>query len=400
MTQNPAELIEEIDTTRIIGHIRGDQKGPTLVFFGGIHGNEPSGVKALERVFARLELKKEKVKGNIFGIRGNIPALAKECRFLENDLNRIWTHRGIQAINSKGLSERTSEEEELVEIHRIISEIVKNDSPPFYFIDFHTTSSPTLPFITINDALINRKFASLFPLPVILGLEEYLEGPLLSYINEKGYVAIGFESGQHYTREAMENSIAFTWLTLLFTGVLPDSFQPKRKKYLEELKKAAGGNSTFYEVTHRHRITNKDQFNMLPGFRSFDTIKEGTKLASHNGEQLSTEKKSIVFMPLYQEQGEEGFFLIRKIPKWVLKLSAGMRKLRMDALLTLLPGISWASPEKDRLMINLKVARFLSKPLFHLLGYRSRTVDKTHILMSNRERAAKNEMYRNTSWYD
>ncbi len=399
MTQNPIELIEDLNTIRIIGHIRGRHKGPTLVFFGGIHGNEPSGVKALERVLYKLNGLKDQLCGNVIGIRGNIPALARERRFLENDLNRIWTSQGIQTIKHKQISERTSEEEELVEIHRIVSSLLETESSPFYFIDYHTTSSPTLPFITINDAMINRKFARLFPLPVILGLEEYLEGPLLSYINEKGYVAIGFESGQHFTPEAVDNTIAFTWLTLLFTGAISPDMLPDRKEHQELLYNSADGNSNFYEVIHRHLITDKDEFNMLPGFKSFDTIKQGTKLASHNGKQLKTDKKSIVFMPLYQEQGEEGFFLIRKIPQWILKLSSGMRRIRLDHLLTVLPGVSWSSAKKDQLMVDLKVARFLSKPFFHLLGYRSRIVDETHILMSNRERAAKNEMYKNTPWF-
>ena len=399
MTQNPLELIEDLNTIRIIGHIKGKLEGPTLVFFGGIHGNEPSGVKALEKVFYKLGGLKDRLCGNIIGIRGNIPALARERRFLENDLNRIWTRRGIQAIKEKQVSERTTEEEELVEIHRIVSSLLDTESSPFYFIDYHTTSSPTLPFITINDAMINRKFARLFPLPVILGLEEYLEGPLLSYINEKGYVAIGFESGQHYTAEAVDNSIAFTWLTLLFTGAISEEMLPDKKEHQKMLRNSADGNSNFYEVIHRHMITDKDEFNMFPGFKSFDTIKEGTKLASHNGKQLKTDKKSIVFMPLYQEQGEEGFFLIRKIPQWILGLSAGMRRLRLDHFLTVLPGVSWSSERKDQLMVDLKVARFLSKPFFHLLGYRSRIVDETHILMSNRERAAKNEMYKNTPWF-
>ncbi len=399
MTQNPAETIEELDTIRIIGQIKGHQEGPTLVFFGGIHGNEPSGVQALEKVFSRLEPMQEQLKGNVIGIRGNIPALAKQRRFLENDLNRIWTQQGIDEINKKDNGERTVEEVELIELHRLISGIIDGKSAPYYFIDYHTTSSPTLPFITINDALINRKFARLFPLPVILGLEEYLEGPLLSYINEKGYVAIGFESGQHSTPEATENSVAFTWLALKFTGVLPNNSEVEKEQYLTQLRMSAKGDTTFYEVTHRHMITEKDDFNMLPGFRSFDPIEEGTKLASHNGKQLKTDKNTIVFMPLYQEQGEEGFFLIRRIPKWILNLSAGMRKLQMDRFLTWLPGISWASPARDQLMVNLRVARFLSKPIFHLFGYRSRTLDKTHYLMTNRERAAKNNMYRNTPWY-
>ena len=400
MTQNPFELIEDLDTVRIIGHIKGKDKGPTLVFFGGIHGNEPSGVIALEEVLNRLSNHKDQLRGNVYGIRGNIPALAKERRFLENDLNRIWTTKGIDAIKDKNPGERTTEEIELVKIYQIISQILTNDPGPYYFIDYHTTSSPTLPFITINDALINRKFAKLFALPVILGLEEYLEGPLLSYINEKGYVAIGFESGQHYTQDAIENSVAFTWLTLFFTGAIDEKFLIDKQKYFDQLKAAALGNTNFYEVTHRHLITHEDNFTMFPGFKSFDTLDGGTGLASHNGRNLKTDKKSIVFMPLYQEQGEEGFFLIRKIPKWILKLSAGMRKIRIDNMLTYLPGISWSSPSKDRLMVNLKVARFLSKPFFHLLGYRSKIVDATHILMSNRERAAKNDMYKNTPWYD
>lgn len=229
-------------------------------------------------------------------------------------------------------------------------------------------------------------------------MEEYLEGPLLSYINEKGYVAVGFESGQHFTDEAVKNGVAFTWLTLGFAGVLPTDLVSKRQ-HLDVLKQAAKGNRNFYEVIYRHLITSEDDFKMAKGFNSFDDLDQGTELAHHNGKKISTDVDTIIFMPLYQEQGEEGFFLIRKIPRWVLKLSASMRRLRLDNLLTLLPGVSWASTSKDKLLVDLKVARYLSKQLFHLLGYRSRVVDATHILMSNRERSARTEMYKNTPWY-
>ena len=121
MNRNTVELIEDIDTQRIIGHIEGKHEGPTLVFFGGIHGNEHSGVKALERVLYKLQGMKDELHVNVYGIRGNIPALAKERRFLENDLNRIWTNGGIESINSKASAEKTSEENELQEIHHIIS---------------------------------------------------------------------------------------------------------------------------------------------------------------------------------------------------------------------------------------------------------------------------------------
>ena len=54
MNKFQTRSIEKLKTERIIGHISGKETGPTLVFFGGIHGNEPSGVEALDHVFAQL----------------------------------------------------------------------------------------------------------------------------------------------------------------------------------------------------------------------------------------------------------------------------------------------------------------------------------------------------------
>lgn len=399
MDQIQTKSIEKLKDTRIIGHISGKESGPTLVLFGGIHGNEPSGVKALERVFKKFKASNLDLKGAVFGIKGNLPALLEKKRFLEHDLNRIWTRSGIDEIEQKSISERSVEENELSEIHQLISDIFATQSPPFYFIDFHTTSSPTLPFITINDALINRKFARLFPVPVILGIEEYLEGPLLNYINEKGYVSLGFESGQHFTQKAVKNTISFIWLAMIYSGVITKEQVSDYKKYHNQLKLAAKGNTIFYEIIHRHCITKSDDFMMLPGFRSFEKLQKGIAMANHNGERITAHKDTIVFMPLYQVQGEEGFFLIRKIPRWVLSFSGFLRKIKFDIFLALLPGVSWSNGTRDKLMVNLKVARFFNKPFFHLLGYRNRMVDETHLILNNRERTAKNEMYKDSFWY-
>ena len=399
MTQIQAKSIKKLKSTRIIGYVSSEETGPTVVYFAGIHGNEPSGVEALDQVFKQLKTSELQVTGSVFGIKGNLPALLEKKRFLEHDLNRIWTRSGIDKIEQKSKPERSVEENELSELHQLISDIFATHAPPYYFIDFHTTSSPTLPFITINDALINRKFARLFPVPIILGIEEYLEGPLLNYINEKGYVSLGFESGQHFTEEAVKNSISFIWLAMIYCGVLTKEQVPDYKKYHDQLNLAAKGNNIFYEIIHRRRITKSDDFKMLPGFRSFEKLEKGITMANHNGEQITAYKDTIVFMPLYQAQGEEGFFLIRKIPGWILSFSAFLRKIKFDSFLALLPGVSWSNGTRDKLMVNLKVAMFFNKPFFHLLGYRNRMVDETHLILNNRERTAKNEMYKDAFWY-
>ena len=50
--------------------------------------------------------------------------------------------------------------------------------------------------------------------------------------------------------------------------------------------------------------------------------------------------------------------------------------IRFDNFLTWLPGINRHSEKSESLMVDLKVARFFSKPFFHLLGYRERVVDQ------------------------
>jgi hypothetical protein len=104
-------------------------------------------------------------------------------------------------------------------------------------------------------------------------------------------------------------------------------------------------------------------------------------------------------MPLYQGKGDDGFFIIKKIPSVFLKLSKILRKTSVDRLFVLLPGISWGSDIKDELVVNLKVARFFTKQFFHLMGYRSKIKDTTHLNMKNREVAARNKDYKDQDWF-
>ncbi len=381
---------------RIIGHIESKVPGPIVIFFGGIHGNEPAGVRALEQLFRDLDNTIH--CGCVYGIRGNLKALKEKVRFIEEDLNRLWTPKNLQRLAHASQTQLSVEEIEALDLYELISEILTTHKGPFYFIDLHTTSSKTVPFITINDALINRKFSRNFPVPVVLGIEEFLEGPLLSFINQMGYVSLGFEAGQHIGPEAIKNSLAFIKLTLLFTSVVAPS-QKTKEACLKQLSSSAGNVTKLYEVNDVYKLHNGINFEMFKGYESFQPVKKGMPLARVDGKIIYTEKDTTLFMPLYQKKGSEGYFLIRKIPKLFLGLSALLRHVKMDGLLVFLPGVSWESAKKEALRVNLRTARFLTKPIFHLLGYRSWQTDSTHIIMYNRERTAKKKLYRKSLWF-
>lgn len=381
-----------ISINRIIFEIKGNDAGPTIVFFGGIHGNEPAGVFGLKSVLNKLD--KKNVNGNIYAISGNLRALKEGKRYINKDLNRIWTEEELNStLESHSL---VSEHKEQLEIYNLLQDIILKNKGPFYFIDLHTTSSKTLPFITINDAIINRKFSQQFPVPIVLGIEEYLQGPLLSYINTLGYVSLGFESGQHDNKKAILNNIAFINLALEYSNVVK---RIDTSKHHEFLKSAAQNLSKNFEVIYLHRIKNSDVFEILPAFKSFEPIKKGTLIALHNGQEISSKHTGHIFMPLYQKSGNEGFFLIRKIPPFFLKLSIILRDIKADKIFTLMPGISWHNKEKGILKVNLKIAKYYAKSIFHLLGYRSKQADKTHLFVTNRERVSKTKSYSNETWF-
>ncbi|PWK20531.1 succinylglutamate desuccinylase/aspartoacylase domain-containing protein [Xanthomarina spongicola] len=388
-------LNKQIEVERIITNFSSSLNRPTIVFFAGIHGNETAGVFALNEFLKSDAL--ENLKGNLYAIAGNLEALSVNKRFIEQDLNRLWTQDNLENLISN--NNLKAENLEQLDLYNLLKEIKDKHSGPIYFIDLHTTSSKTLPFITINDALINRKFSQQFPVPIVLGIEEYLSGPLLSYINQLGYVSLGFESGQHDDVDAVLNGLSFIYLTLVFAEVLNKNDLVDFEIHYNRLKHQSQNNNHVFEVTYLHKIKQNDNFKMVNGFNSFQKIAKGKRLAISNNKDIFSEYNARIFMPLYQSQGEEGFFLIKTIKPIFLKMSELLRRYKGDNLLVLLPGISWHDRKKGILSVNLKVTKYLAKQIFHVFGFRSQQLDKTRMLLYNRERVSRVDLYKNETWF-
>ncbi|TYA52175.1 succinylglutamate desuccinylase/aspartoacylase domain-containing protein [Formosa maritima] len=388
-------LNKQIEIERIITKFSTSLNRPTVVFFAGIHGNETAGVFALNEFLKSDGF--ENLQGNVYAIAGNLKALSVNKRFIEQDLNRLWTQDNLE--NLKSNTNLQAEDLEQLDLFNILKEIKDKHSGPIYFIDLHTTSSKTLPFITINDALINRKFSQQFPVPIVLGIEEYLSGPLLSYINQLGYLSLGFESGQHDEVDAVLNCLSFIYLTLVYTKVLDINNVLDFEIHYNRLKHQSQNLNYVFEVTYLHKIKQNENFKMINGFKSFQKIVKGKQLATSNSKDIYSKYNARIFMPLYQTQGEEGFFIIKSIKPVFLKISELLRRYKGDNLLVLLPGISWHDRKKGILSVNLKVTKYLAKQIFHVFGFRSQQLDKTRMLLYNRERVSRVDLYKNETWF-
>jgi len=71
----------DFDFDRVIDQIEGETPGPHLIFFAGIHGNEPSGVWALRNVLQKIRNEKIRINGKVTALAGNLRALQKGKRF-------------------------------------------------------------------------------------------------------------------------------------------------------------------------------------------------------------------------------------------------------------------------------------------------------------------------------
>ena len=391
-------LNQTIKIDRIIGRINGAKPGPCSIFFGGIHGNESSGVFALHQVFTELKKKKATLKGTFIAISGNIWALQRSKRFHKTDLNRLWTENSINALETGTFIPKNEDEKQQQEIYQILHELLNQETGPFYFFDLHTTSAPTIPFITVNDSLLNRKFTNQYPIPKILGIEECLEGPLLSYINELGYVSFGFEGGQHDALDAIENHKIFIYFSLMFSGILDTKAIDFNYHYNTWANKSKDY-ASFFEIYSKYEVKENEQFVMEPGFSNFQKVECGEHLATSDTAPIFSNKNSIIFMPLYQSQGNDGYFLIEKIPPFFLWLSSILRKFNVDRIFTILPGVKWILPQKDTMKVNLNIARFLTNDLLHLYGYRKKKKEQKYLIIKNREYRSRTKEYNCEDWY-
>ena len=109
--------LENIQIPRRIGSFYGSD-GPTIMILGGLHGNEPAGIIAFQRVLKVLETRNLQFKGQIHGFRGNLKAISSSERFLEEDMNRNWyRYMRRKATDSTIATAEDSEREALLKYH-------------------------------------------------------------------------------------------------------------------------------------------------------------------------------------------------------------------------------------------------------------------------------------------
>ena len=294
---------------RIIGEYDTHNEGPLLFISAGIHGNEPSGVIALEKVFRILNEQRPDISGKVIGVRGNRAALRKGVRFIDRDLNRTWTEENVASGSMD-----TNEKKEMFEIIDILESLSEKSFTNRYFLDCHTTSSDSVPYISVQEVGQNDSWAHQFPVYIIRGFSDIVFGCIDHYLSRIGITGFVFEGGQHDSESAVVNQEGMIWLALHHACGLDLEALSDFPKAVGKLREYRPKQKTF-EILYRHNIENGDNFNMQPGYENFQPIEKGELLATHNDEKILSTWNAFIFMPLYQSQGNDGFFVVGEVEK-------------------------------------------------------------------------------------
>jgi len=306
------------ESERIIGHYRGAEAGPLVVAIGGIHGNEPAGVLALERLFDLLEDEPRinpgfTFKGDLLALRGNLEALAAGKRFIDADLNRIW-----RRLDGGPDTIVTSEDRELHELLAAIETAVE-EAPlsELVLLDLHTTTASGGIFAITGDDGPSLSLAAEMAVPVIKGMLSGLQGTTLHYFRGNHFPtnlparAISFEAGSHDDPVSVDISLAATINLLRALGCVRE--EDVSTYHDDLLRQKASDLPRLTELVYVHHIPRdgSDGFRMKPGYRNFQPVTKGTIIAADNNGDIAVPADGYLLMPLYQQLGDEGFFVVR-----------------------------------------------------------------------------------------
>jgi uncharacterized protein len=270
-------------------------KGPRVVFFSGVHGNEVSGVHAIEKLlFDFFSGSRTLKRGSLTLVRANEQALAVEQRYLKLNMNRLFRDGygdGVDRTCYEFL--RTQQLKPLLE-------------SADYFLDFHSAPSAQKPFLVCERKAVEF-YLRLGIEQIITGWSKFSAGSIggdtENFADSHGAVAATLESGSHFDKSAIDVSYRAA-ISML--------------KLLEMIEPTWSETAVRPTIVDMYSVVTKDfaDFRYEGEVTNFQLIEKGSVYAHQNGAPLSVSEDSYLLIPMKPEDtriGEEVCYLGRKV---------------------------------------------------------------------------------------
>jgi predicted deacylase len=287
--------ISKDSSVQDVVRIAGDPDGPRVVMFSGVHGDEVSGVHAIEKLlFDFFGGERHLVRGSLTLVRANQHALAAERRYIRHNLNRLFREEYSSEIDRSSYEFRRAQE---------LKTILHNCD---YFLDFHSAPIAQEPFLVAERGAI-AFFRQLGIPRIITGWSKFSSGAIggdaENYANSRGAKAATLESGSHFERQSIGVAYKAATSLLSILGMIVDA-----EKSVE----------TKIDVFDVYSVVTKDfdDFRYAGQVNNFQFVRKGESFAFQNGCPVTVSEDTYLLIPMKVEDTrlrEEVCYLGRKL---------------------------------------------------------------------------------------
>lgn len=288
--------------------VRGAQDGPRFTVFGGVHGNETCGPKALERVLKAIEEERIRITKGTFTIVpiANPQAYEKGVRFIDRNLNRYFYPKLPEEIKHY--------EDSLDNTLCRVLEVTD------YFLDLHSYTSMGEAFGILGGNINDKKnvdFAKSLGVPrLAFGWEQAVSAskdvqhPLYGqgtteYVRKNGATAITLECGNHFHPRAAD--VGFQAVLNVLKSLGMAEIDPAL--HITDINRDPPVSMQIAGAVMRTR-----EGKFLVPMNNMDFFKKDTSLAQYDdGETLTMPEDGYIIMPHEKVvRGEEWYFWARR----------------------------------------------------------------------------------------
>jgi succinylglutamate desuccinylase len=272
-----------------------DARGPRVVLFGGVHGDELSGIHAVEKLFFDLFVGRRKLRhGSLTLARGNEQAFAVERRYVKHNLNRLFREEYGPEIDRTSYEFKRAQE----------LKTVLHDCD--YFLDLHSAPIAQEPFMVAEESAVG--FYSKLGIPRIMtGWSKFSSGAIggdaENYANGHGAKSATLESGSHFDKRS--NDVAYRTIVSLLS-------------LLEMIEGAEQPAARPLEIVDVYAVVTKEahDFSYAGTVDNFQRFASGQPFAFQNGRAITVSEDSYLLIPMKPEDTrihEEVCYLGRKV---------------------------------------------------------------------------------------
>jgi succinylglutamate desuccinylase len=276
--------------------IDSEAAGPHVVMFSGVHGDEVSGMHALEKLFFDLFVGTRTLRRGVLTLaRCNEHAIVAERRYIEHNLNRLFRDDYGPAIDRNSYEFRRAQE---------LKSILEHCD---YFLDFHSAPIAQEPFL-VAERLAIELYRQLGIPRIMTGWNRFsggaIGGDAENYANSRGAKAATLESGSHF--EKASNDVAYKAAISLVS-------------VLDMLKEPESQAAAKVELFDMYAVIKKEHndFRYAGTAKNFGLISAGETFAFQDGRPMTVTEDSYLLIPMKPEHTniqEEVCYLGRKLP--------------------------------------------------------------------------------------